>query len=163
YEDSGQPERGERLRREYLAIVRRARGPESAEVAGALTMLGANLLDRRQYAEAEPVLREGLTIRQARWPDDWVTSHARTVLGAIRPADFRRAIPCPVAYNRRHSRGMTPPRLAGSRRSLPAWATPSPPPREGMGPFKVGRPFLGHRKCVSSFFPPQRGKNDLTP
>jgi hypothetical protein len=45
-------------------------------------MLAANLLDRQQFAQAEPVLREGLAIRQARLPDDWVTYHARTTLGA---------------------------------------------------------------------------------
>jgi len=82
YEDHGQLERGEPLRREYIASLRRTRGLQSMEVAGALTMLAANLLDRQQFAQAEPVLREGLAIRQARSPDDWVTYHARTTLGA---------------------------------------------------------------------------------
>jgi hypothetical protein len=47
-----------------------------------LTRLGTNLLDRRQFAQAEAVFRDGLTIRRAKLPDDYKTFHVQSLVGA---------------------------------------------------------------------------------
>jgi hypothetical protein len=48
---------------------------------GALAELGAALLDSRTYAEAEPVLRACVAIRDRALPDDWRRFNALSLLG----------------------------------------------------------------------------------
>ena len=46
-----------------------------------LASLGLNLLKQQKYAEAEPLLRECLTIREQNEPDDWTTFNTKSMLG----------------------------------------------------------------------------------
>jgi hypothetical protein len=49
-------------------------------LAGSLAALGSNLLQQRKCAEAEPILRECLKIREAKLPDDWLRFNAESLL-----------------------------------------------------------------------------------
>ena len=43
--------------------------------------LGRHLLKRQKSADAEPLLREGLSIREQKRPDDWKAFHTKSLLG----------------------------------------------------------------------------------
>ena len=46
-----------------------------------MAYFGDNLLTQRKWAEAEPVLRECLAIREKALPDDWLRFNAMSMLG----------------------------------------------------------------------------------
>jgi eukaryotic-like serine/threonine-protein kinase len=46
-----------------------------------LSQIGLGLLERKQWAEAEPLLRECLTIREKTQPDAWTTFNTQSMLG----------------------------------------------------------------------------------
>ena len=50
-------------------------------VSEALGSLGVCLLKQGKFAEAEPVLRRSLAIRETKLPDDWSTFNAMSMLG----------------------------------------------------------------------------------
>jgi len=54
---------------------------DSLPVADALYLCGRNLLQLKKSAEAEPLLRECLKIREQKRPDDWNTFDAKALLG----------------------------------------------------------------------------------
>jgi serine/threonine protein kinase len=81
YEAGGDPTRAETLFRDVLAARKKKPYARHPEVAEALSALGRNLLNARQWAEAEPLLREALAIWDARRPDDWNRFHTRSLLG----------------------------------------------------------------------------------
>ena len=56
-------------------------GRDSVQVAYWLAPRAYVLLQERKYAEAEPVARECLAIRQRRQPGDWTAFHAQSLLG----------------------------------------------------------------------------------
>jgi hypothetical protein len=68
--------------RDVLLVRRRTLGAGHPEVAQALSALGANLLVQRKWADAEPLLREGLAIWDAKRPDDWSRFETQSLLGA---------------------------------------------------------------------------------
>jgi serine/threonine protein kinase/Flp pilus assembly protein TadD len=57
----------------------RARGKPDAQ--GPMAALGFILLAVGRFADAEPVLRECLAIREKMMPDDWLRFHAQSLLG----------------------------------------------------------------------------------
>ncbi len=69
-------------RRKWLAAERKKARPKSAAYAKEMVRVGDYLIVGEQYADAEPILREGLAILQKERPGDWETSHAHTLLGA---------------------------------------------------------------------------------
>jgi serine/threonine protein kinase/Flp pilus assembly protein TadD len=81
YEDGGQFDRAEPLWVELLEFHRKTDSPKSPTTAGVLASLGRNLLKQRKYAEAEPVLRECLRVREEKLPDDWSRFNAMSMLG----------------------------------------------------------------------------------
>jgi tetratricopeptide (TPR) repeat protein len=81
YERAGRHGKVEPFLRELLANTRKEFGEKTLAVAGALAMLGINLLQQKKYADAEPVLREGLTIREKLEPNAWTTFNAKWTLG----------------------------------------------------------------------------------
>jgi hypothetical protein len=46
-----------------------------------LAQIGLNLLQQKKWTEAEPLVRESLTIREKQEPDDWQTFNTRSLLG----------------------------------------------------------------------------------
>ena len=67
--------------RENLKAVREQSGPESIQYASGAIQLGNTLLLDNKPADAEPLLRECLEIREKQQPDVWGTSNARSLLG----------------------------------------------------------------------------------
>ncbi|MEQ8766680.1 MAG: tetratricopeptide repeat protein, partial [Planctomycetota bacterium] len=64
-----------------LEKARRGNPSDSPALASALAGVGARLLTFGRFAEAEPLLREAFTIREAALPDDWLTFNASSLLG----------------------------------------------------------------------------------
>jgi tetratricopeptide (TPR) repeat protein len=82
YEQAGQVAKSESLYREVLETIRQ-RGKEASSGSIDLEIcLGANLLKQQRYAEAEPLLRECLKLREQNEPDDWTTFTTMSLLGA---------------------------------------------------------------------------------
>jgi hypothetical protein len=77
----GVPEGAEAVTREAVAIYRTAGETASYEYASALSNFGLLLLRQRKYADAEPVLRECLTIRENQTPDLWIRFNTTSQLG----------------------------------------------------------------------------------
>ncbi len=65
-------------------MVESARGTlpkESPDLAGKLAVFSMTLLALKAWDEAEPMIREVLTIRDAKAPDDWTTFNTKSMLG----------------------------------------------------------------------------------
>jgi tetratricopeptide (TPR) repeat protein len=65
-------------------LVRQARKdfkPNTSELGSILASSGSGLLALKRYADAEPLLRECLTIREKLAPDAWTTANAKSMLG----------------------------------------------------------------------------------
>jgi eukaryotic-like serine/threonine-protein kinase len=68
----------------YAGAVEQARkqfGPADLRTAAALAQLGRNLIQQRNWAAAEPLLRECLAIQAKAQPDDWSAFNTRSQLG----------------------------------------------------------------------------------
>ncbi len=81
YEQVGRRSDAERLYEEVLARRRKAVRPDSPLLAADLAALGHHLLVRSRWSEAEPLLREALTIREKATPDEWGRYDAMSLLG----------------------------------------------------------------------------------
>ncbi len=71
-----------KLGQDILAEARKTRPQESAQLADILTWTSEALLQQKAGAEAEPLLRECLTLRTKIQPDSWITFHTKSLLGA---------------------------------------------------------------------------------
>jgi serine/threonine protein kinase/tetratricopeptide (TPR) repeat protein len=80
-DQSAQLAKSEPLYREFLEKAREQFGADHPQTAGALAMLGLNLLQQKQWAEAEKVLRDSLKIREKTQPDEWNTFNTQSMLG----------------------------------------------------------------------------------
>jgi serine/threonine protein kinase len=81
YTRAGRPEKAEPLLRERAERLKQTAGAGSPPYAVVLAELGVNLLRQRKWADAEPVQRDGLAIREKIEPDAWTTFYARGQLG----------------------------------------------------------------------------------
>jgi tetratricopeptide (TPR) repeat protein len=77
----GVPEGAEAVTREAVAIYRTAGETASVDYASALSNLGLLLLRQGKYADAEPVLRECLTIREKTTAGSWTRFNTTSQLG----------------------------------------------------------------------------------
>jgi hypothetical protein len=66
---------------EQLAEARQALPKDSSQLAGALAQFSTFLLQLNAYADAEPLLRECLAIREKTQPDLWSTPDTKSKLG----------------------------------------------------------------------------------
>ena len=82
YEAAGRLDQTLPLRRDAADLWRSRAGPGSPEFAGALDALGVNLLLQKRSKDAEPILRESLTIRETTQHDAWWTFSVKSLLGA---------------------------------------------------------------------------------
>jgi hypothetical protein len=67
--------------RKYLPELRKALSDGSPPLGDMLSVIGLCLLNQNKFAEAEPVLRECLGIREKHVPNDGRTYNARAMLG----------------------------------------------------------------------------------
>jgi tetratricopeptide (TPR) repeat protein/tRNA A-37 threonylcarbamoyl transferase component Bud32 len=82
YRQAGKADLGEPLLRDLVAIWQKKDGAHALNTATALAHLGLNLLAQKKYDEAETVLSDCLNIREQKLPDNWITFHTRSLLGA---------------------------------------------------------------------------------
>jgi serine/threonine protein kinase/tetratricopeptide (TPR) repeat protein len=68
-------------RGKWLAAAKARHGPDSGFYAAELEIQGTGLLDRERCADAEPLVRECLAIRQRSEPEDWQTFLSQSSLG----------------------------------------------------------------------------------
>src|SRR5205823_3680520 len=66
---------------ELLTETRSKLPKDSPQLAGSLAQYGLTLLQLKAFAEAEPLLRECLTIREKLEPDNWLTFNTKSMLG----------------------------------------------------------------------------------
>jgi serine/threonine protein kinase/Tfp pilus assembly protein PilF len=69
------------LHRDALEICRTNDGHQSMSSAGHLSNWGNSLLNRKEYLQAEPLLREALAIHEQIMPEDWMTFYVKSLLG----------------------------------------------------------------------------------
>jgi tetratricopeptide (TPR) repeat protein len=81
YEKAGNYNKAEGLLRDRLQRARAASGPETPQTAGALAQLGRNLLQQEKFAEAEPLLRQCLAIREKTLSGNWLLFNTQSALG----------------------------------------------------------------------------------
>jgi hypothetical protein len=74
-------ERAAAAGRELLDAQSRKLPADHPTRVNVLARLGAVLLQAGRPAEAEPVLRDCLALREKKQPDDWSTFHTRSLLG----------------------------------------------------------------------------------
>ena len=82
YTDAGQHNKADGWRRKWFAFLKADGQGGTPAYAGELAVWGSSLLGRGQFAEAEPLLRECLAIREAKEPDAWTTFNTQSMLGA---------------------------------------------------------------------------------
>jgi eukaryotic-like serine/threonine-protein kinase len=70
------------LLQQQLVQARQALPNDSAELAGALAQVGDALVKAKKHIDAEPLLRECLSIRQKLQADAWTTFNTQSLLGA---------------------------------------------------------------------------------
>jgi serine/threonine protein kinase/tetratricopeptide (TPR) repeat protein len=81
YDGARQYTKSEPLYRELLQQSHEQVGADDRRTAGLMAQFGLNLLAQKKHADAEPVLRDCLAIRDKEQPDDWVTFNTRSMLG----------------------------------------------------------------------------------
>jgi tetratricopeptide (TPR) repeat protein len=83
YARAGENAKFANLLPEVLPAVRKSLPPDSPYLAGLLAEGGLALLHLKKWAEAEPLLRECLTIREKTQPDAWSTFNAKSMVGGV--------------------------------------------------------------------------------
>jgi hypothetical protein len=69
------------LLKEFVAGQRRRFPKDDLRFAGLLAQVASDLLKCDQFADAEPLLRECLAIREKKEPDAWTTFDTQSLLG----------------------------------------------------------------------------------
>ncbi len=81
YLRTGKMEKAAVLAKDLRADVRMQLPKESPQLAVQLASLGLSLLQANAFTEAEPLLRESLSIREKTQPDEWTTFGTKSMLG----------------------------------------------------------------------------------
>jgi serine/threonine protein kinase len=81
YVQAGKSDKAAALVKDLLAPLRQSSSQESPELAGKLAEFSKTLLQIDAFADAEPLLRECLTIREKASADDWRTFNTKSMLG----------------------------------------------------------------------------------
>ncbi len=81
YAKAGEHAKAAKLFQERLAEARTNLPKDSTQLAQELASLGWSLLQAKAFADAEPLLRESLPIREQKEPNYWKTFDTRSMLG----------------------------------------------------------------------------------
>jgi eukaryotic-like serine/threonine-protein kinase len=101
-----------------LAESRIALPKESPQLASLLAQIGMTFLDLKKWSEAEPLIRECLTIREKVQPDHWLTFNTKSMLGGSLLGQQKYAEAEPLllaAYEGMSAREKTIPPQGGTR------------------------------------------------
>ncbi|MDX2037544.1 MAG: tetratricopeptide repeat protein [Isosphaeraceae bacterium] len=115
---AGKPAKARKLFDEILSEARKTLPKDSPQLAGQLAQFSLVLLEMKGYAEAEPLIREALDIREKTQPDMWNTFRARAMLGwsLLGQEKYAEAEPLLLeGYEGMKSREKTIPPIAGTR------------------------------------------------
>jgi non-specific serine/threonine protein kinase/serine/threonine-protein kinase len=82
YDSTGDLARAERIWEHSLQDYRNLGKDDEPNAADAAELLGQNLTKQRKYEQAEPLLRQALSIREKKDPDGWGRFRAQAFLGA---------------------------------------------------------------------------------
>ncbi len=82
YRKAGMSAEAVQLVQNQVADARKVLPRDSPQLAGTLAQTSLTLLQFKAFAEAEPLLRECLVIREKTEPDSWLTFHTQSLLGA---------------------------------------------------------------------------------
>ncbi|MFK7820096.1 MAG: tetratricopeptide repeat protein, partial [Planctomycetaceae bacterium] len=82
YAQAGQKTDATKLAAELLQTARPQVPPDSTQLTRLLVRYGQMLLKVEAFAEAEPILRECLVIREKSLPDSWLTANSKSLVGA---------------------------------------------------------------------------------
>jgi eukaryotic-like serine/threonine-protein kinase len=82
YAKMGKREKAQSLYRELARFWKEKAGADSPQYAQPLASLGLSLLEQKKPADAEPLLRASLAIREKTQPDAWTTFNTKSLLGA---------------------------------------------------------------------------------
>jgi serine/threonine protein kinase/Flp pilus assembly protein TadD len=88
---SGQDAEAEPLLRDMVESYRKLHGSADPSTVNAIALLGMSLIHQSKWIEAEPILRECLSVRLKRQPDDWSTFNIKSLLGGSLLGQFRHA------------------------------------------------------------------------
>ncbi len=81
YAKAGENAKLANLLLEQLPETRKTVPKDSPQLAGVLANIGMALLEQKKWAEAEPLLRECLAIREKTQADSWTTFNTKSMLG----------------------------------------------------------------------------------
>jgi tetratricopeptide (TPR) repeat protein len=81
YTMAGENVRVDELILDVLPNARNAIRNGSPELAGLLAQISLGLLQQKKWADAEPLIRESLAIREKKQPDEWQTFNSQSQLG----------------------------------------------------------------------------------
>jgi tetratricopeptide (TPR) repeat protein len=81
YVEAGKRAEAAKLVAELLADARQQLPRDSPQLAGAFAQFGMSLLQAQAFADAEPLLRECLAIREKSQPDAWTTFNTMSMVG----------------------------------------------------------------------------------
>jgi hypothetical protein len=82
YVSARRREEGTKLAEELVSNACKSLPPNSLQIAGLLARFSLSLLELEAFAEAEPLLREALTIRERDEPDAWTRFNTQSMLGS---------------------------------------------------------------------------------
>ncbi len=110
------------LYEESLKLRKVKLGPEHPDTVGTMASLGSLLIEKRLFTEAEPLLRECLTIREETKPDAWTTFNSRRMLGSALLGQKKYADAEPLllkGYEGMKEREKSIPKLGGADKRIP--------------------------------------------
>jgi serine/threonine protein kinase/Tfp pilus assembly protein PilF len=81
YAKTGETAKLTNLVRQQLTDARKAPPKDRPDLAAQFAQLGMELLEQKEWSQAEPLLRECLTIRAKTQPDAWTTFNTQSALG----------------------------------------------------------------------------------
>jgi serine/threonine protein kinase len=81
YDSHGEHVKAEPLHRLRSDVIRQIQPDDSGAVALAHAQLAYCLYFQSKFAEAEPLLRDALRVREVKEPDNWTTFHTKSMLG----------------------------------------------------------------------------------
>jgi tetratricopeptide (TPR) repeat protein len=110
------------LLQEQLAESRQTLPKNSPELAGSLAQTSLLLLEMKRWAEAEPLLRECLAIREKAEPDNWKMCNTQSMLGGslLGQKKYSEAEPLLLqGYEGMRARAKTIPKQGGAELRIP--------------------------------------------